>query len=106
MDPPLPKNAGTPKWRTLLFGKRLGSAYSCAIVSKSSGDVIFFPNFNKGPLPWPGKKFTNFDDVRKEIERQTDAVAGTNKGIVNDPIVLTVYATGAPDLSLIDLQPG
>eukprot|EP00435_Cladocopium_sp_Y103_P070024 s91_g34.t1 len=50
-----------------------------------------------------GKKFTNFDDVRKEIERQTDAVAGTNKGIVNDPIVLTVYATGAPDLTLIDL---
>ncbi|CAE7698956.1 dymA [Symbiodinium pilosum] len=49
------------------------------------------------------KKFTNFDDVRKEIERQTDAVAGTNKGIVNDPIVLTVYATGAPDLTLIDL---
>ena len=26
-----------------------------------------------------------------------------NKGIVNDPIVLTVYATGAPDLTLIDL---
>ncbi|CAJ1426056.1 unnamed protein product, partial [Effrenium voratum] len=49
------------------------------------------------------KKYTNFDDVRKEIERQTDAVAGTNKGIVNDPIVLTVYATGAPDLTLIDL---
>lgn len=49
------------------------------------------------------KKYTNFDDVRKEIERQTDAVAGKNKGIVNDPIVLTIYATGAPDLTLIDL---
>eukprot|EP00933_Yihiella_yeosuensis_P036868 TRINITY_DN30680_c0_g1_i1.p1 TRINITY_DN30680_c0_g1~~TRINITY_DN30680_c0_g1_i1.p1 ORF type:complete len:797 (+),score=212.75 TRINITY_DN30680_c0_g1_i1:335-2392(+) len=30
-------------------------------------------------------------------------VAGQNKGIVNDPIILTVYATGAPDLTLIDL---
>merc|ERR1712113_544449 len=40
---------------------------------------------------------------RQEIERQTEAVAGGNKGIVNDPIVLTVYATGAPDLALIDL---
>ena len=29
-----------------------------------------------------------------------------NKGIVNDPIVLTVYATGAPDLTLIDLPLG
>eukprot|EP00933_Yihiella_yeosuensis_P050893 TRINITY_DN48700_c0_g1_i1.p1 TRINITY_DN48700_c0_g1~~TRINITY_DN48700_c0_g1_i1.p1 ORF type:complete len:794 (-),score=192.55 TRINITY_DN48700_c0_g1_i1:78-2459(-) len=49
------------------------------------------------------KKYTNFEDVRKEIERQTDEVAGANKGIVNDPIVLTIYATGAPDLTLIDL---
>lgn len=51
----------------------------------------------------PDKKFTNFDDVRKEIERQTDEIAGLNKGIVNDPIVLTIYSTNAPDLSLIDL---
>lgn len=49
------------------------------------------------------KKFSNFEQVREEIERQTDLVAGKNKGIVNDPIVLTIYATGAPDLTLIDL---
>jgi len=51
----------------------------------------------------PEKKLLNFNDVRAEIERQTDEVAGKNKGIVNDPIVLTIYATGAPDLTLIDL---
>merc|ERR1719188_771046 len=49
------------------------------------------------------KKFSDFDEVRKEIERQTDEVAGKNKGIVNDPIVLTVYATDAPDLTMVDL---
>eukprot|EP00927_Polykrikos_kofoidii_P065991 TRINITY_DN61674_c0_g1_i1.p1 TRINITY_DN61674_c0_g1~~TRINITY_DN61674_c0_g1_i1.p1 ORF type:complete len:803 (+),score=155.41 TRINITY_DN61674_c0_g1_i1:85-2493(+) len=49
------------------------------------------------------KKITDFQEVRKEIDRQTDMVAGQNKGIVNDPIVLTIYATGAPDLTLIDL---
>lgn len=49
------------------------------------------------------RKFTNFDEVRQEIERQTDLVAGQNKGIVNDPIVLTIYATDAPDLTLVDL---
>lgn len=49
------------------------------------------------------KKFTDFNEVRAEIERQTDEVAGKNKGIINDPIVLTIYATGAPDLTLIDL---
>ncbi|CAK0798331.1 unnamed protein product, partial [Prorocentrum cordatum] len=51
----------------------------------------------------PDKKFTNFDQVREEIERQTEEIAGSNKGIVNDPIVLTVYSTSAPDLSLVDL---
>lgn len=51
----------------------------------------------------PDHKFTDFDKVRQEIERQTDEVAGVNKGIVNDPIVLTIYSTGAPDLTLIDL---
>merc|ERR1719221_1532298 len=48
-------------------------------------------------------KYTDFNQVRTEIERQTDEVAGANKGIVNDPIVLTVYATDAPDLTLVDL---
>jgi hypothetical protein len=27
-----------------------------------------------------GKKFTNFDDVRKEIEAETDRMTGSNKG--------------------------
>jgi len=49
------------------------------------------------------KKFTDFEKVREEIQRQTDEVAGVNKGIINDPILLTIYATGAPDLTLIDL---
>jgi len=49
------------------------------------------------------KRYTDFDQVRAEIERQTELVAGSNKGIVNDPIVLTMYAPDAPDLSLVDL---
>lgn len=49
------------------------------------------------------KKYTDFNEVRKEVERQTDLVAGSNKGIVNDPIVLTVYASDCPDLTLVDL---
>jgi len=51
----------------------------------------------------PDKKFTDFELVRQEIDRQTDEVCGTKKGIVNDPIVLTIYSTSAPDLTLIDL---
>ena len=36
-------------------------------------------------------------------ELWSDKFAGANKGIIDDPIVLTIYATGAPDLTLIDL---
>jgi len=51
----------------------------------------------------PDKIFTNFDDVRAEINRQTDMVAGKNKGIIDDPIVLSVYSITCPDLTVIDL---
>jgi len=33
----------------------------------------------------------------------TDKVAGSNKGIVPEPIILTVYSNSCPDLTLIDL---
>ncbi|KEP60916.1 UNVERIFIED_CONTAM: dynamin-related protein DRPB [Hammondia hammondi] len=49
------------------------------------------------------RKIRDFEQVRQEIDRLTDQVAGKNKGIIDSPIVLTIYATQCPDLSLIDL---
>lgn len=39
-----------------------------------------------------GNTFTDFDEVRKEIEAETDRVTGTNKGISTIPINLKVYS--------------
>ena len=39
-----------------------------------------------------GKKFTDFDAVRKEIEDETDRLTGSNKGISSIPINLRVYS--------------
>eukprot|EP00826_Nyctotherus_ovalis_P021090 TRINITY_DN1673_c0_g2_i6.p1 TRINITY_DN1673_c0_g2~~TRINITY_DN1673_c0_g2_i6.p1 ORF type:complete len:637 (+),score=196.13 TRINITY_DN1673_c0_g2_i6:159-2069(+) len=50
-----------------------------------------------------GKKFRNFTEVRKTVEELTDKTAGTNKNIVDNPIVLTIYSYTCPDLTLIDL---
>ncbi|KAG1964645.1 dynamin 3a isoform X2 [Pimephales promelas] len=50
-----------------------------------------------------GKKFTDFDDVRLEIEAETDRVTGTNKGISSIPINLRVYSPNVLNLTLIDL---
>ena len=51
----------------------------------------------------PGEKFTSFNKVRDAIEKLTDKVAGTNKCIVDDPIVVHVYSPTCPDLTLVDL---
>ncbi|XP_033239224.1 dynamin isoform X14 [Drosophila pseudoobscura] len=50
-----------------------------------------------------GKKFLNFDEIRKEIEDETDRVTGSNKGISNIPINLRVYSPHVLNLTLIDL---
>ena len=39
-----------------------------------------------------GKKFTDFDEVRQEIEAETDRATGANKGISPIPINLRVYS--------------
>uniref|UniRef100_A0A671MUS0 dynamin GTPase n=1 Tax=Sinocyclocheilus anshuiensis TaxID=1608454 RepID=A0A671MUS0_9TELE len=50
-----------------------------------------------------GKKFTDFDAVRREIEAETDRVTGTNKGISSIPINLRICSPNVLNLSLIDL---
>ncbi|XP_063613010.1 dynamin-like isoform X1 [Penaeus indicus] len=50
-----------------------------------------------------GEKFTNFDEIRKEIENDTDRITGNNKGISNLPINLRVYSPNVLNLTLIDL---
>ncbi|KAL7043875.1 hypothetical protein ACKWTF_001697 [Chironomus riparius] len=49
------------------------------------------------------KLFTDFDDIRKEIEDDTDRMAGTNKGICPEPINLKIYSTRVVNLTLVDL---
>merc|ERR1719483_372584 len=49
------------------------------------------------------KVFTDWDEVRKEIERETDLVAGSNKGICPDPISLKFYSTSVLSLTMVDL---
>ncbi|XP_076140192.1 dynamin-1a isoform X3 [Alosa pseudoharengus] len=50
-----------------------------------------------------GKKFTDFVEVRQEIEAETDRVTGQNKGISPVPINLRVYSPNVLNLTLVDL---
>lgn len=54
-------------------------------------------------LHLPGKKFYNFEDIRNEIVRETDAKTGKNLGISPVPINLRIYSPHVLTLTLVDL---
>ncbi|EPT27542.1 dynamin-related protein DRPA [Toxoplasma gondii ME49] len=53
-------------------------------------------------LHCPSRKFTDFEEIRREIERETERVGG-QKNISPSPIVLKVSSPHVIDLTLVDL---
>ncbi|KAF0317618.1 Dynamin-related protein DNM1 [Colletotrichum sp. SAR11_59] len=51
----------------------------------------------------PNRRFTDFSDVKREIENETSRVAGNNKGINRQPINLKIYSPHVLNLTLVDL---
>lgn len=54
-------------------------------------------------LHLPGQKFSDFGEIRKEIEKETDRITGKNKGISNKSINLKIYSPFVLNLTLVDL---
>ncbi len=51
----------------------------------------------------PGKKFTDFNEIREEIVRDTDLKCGKNTGVSDLPINLRIYSPNVLTLTLVDL---
>ncbi|CAG9863416.1 unnamed protein product [Phyllotreta striolata] len=49
------------------------------------------------------KIYRNFEEIRGEIENETNRMAGSNKGICAEPINLKIYSTKVVNLTLVDL---
>lgn len=49
------------------------------------------------------KIYTDFNEIRREIESETERMAGSNKGICPEPINLKIYSASVVNLTLIDL---
>ncbi|XP_057802859.1 dynamin-related protein 3A-like [Salvia miltiorrhiza] len=54
-------------------------------------------------LHLPGKKFFDFNDIRKEIQAETDREAGANKGVSDKQIRLKIFSPNVLDIALVDL---
>lgn len=50
-----------------------------------------------------GVKFHDFNDIRREIEKETERLTGKNKGISNKSINLKIYSPHVLNLTLVDL---
>jgi len=50
-----------------------------------------------------GKIYTDFNEIRSEIDRETERMAGHNKGICPEPISLKIYSARVVNLTLVDL---
>nr|XP_043623837.1 dynamin-related protein 3A-like isoform X2 [Erigeron canadensis] len=51
----------------------------------------------------PGKRFYNFNDIRNEIQAETDREAGGNKGVSDKQIRLKIFSPNVLDITLVDL---
>nr|XP_033808951.1 dynamin-1-like protein [Geotrypetes seraphini] len=49
------------------------------------------------------KVYTDFDEIRQEIENETERISGNNKGISPEPIHLKIYSPNVVNLTLVDL---
>ncbi|KAJ8269723.1 hypothetical protein COCON_G00123300 [Conger conger] len=49
------------------------------------------------------KIYTDFDEIRQEIEQETERISGNNKGISDEPIHLKIFSPHVVNLTLVDL---
>jgi dynamin 1-like protein len=54
-------------------------------------------------LHLPGQRFYDFNEIRAEIQRETERVTGKNKGISSKTINLKIFSPNVLNLTLVDL---
>ncbi|XP_060216198.1 dynamin-related protein 3A-like isoform X1 [Lycium barbarum] len=54
-------------------------------------------------LHLPGKRFFDFNEIRSEIQAETEREAGVNKGVSDKQIRLKIFSPNVLDITLVDL---
>lgn len=77
--------------------------------SRHDNHVSYAESEESEPEEWgeflhlPGEKFFDFAAIRDEIQRETDRITGTNKGISKESINLKIYSPHVLNLTVVDL---
>lgn len=72
------------------------------VFSHSNAGTVKLDEWGKF-LHTKNKVYDDFEEIRKEIEAETDRMAGSNKGICPEPINLKIFSTRVVNLTLVDL---
>ena len=114
----LPRGAGIITRRPLILQLQHVDKDDKSVRDASEGISLliyknkYFINFILGTLnleEWgkflhtKNKVYSDFEEIRKEIEAETERMSGTNKGISPEPINLKVYSHRVVNLTLVDL---
>ncbi|PCH38424.1 hypothetical protein WOLCODRAFT_136265 [Wolfiporia cocos MD-104 SS10] len=102
----LPRGTGIVTRRPLVLQliNRKGSAQPNGTTVKIEGDDPAANQDEWGEfLHLPGEKFYDFNKIRAEIVRDTEAKTGKNAGISPQPINLRIYSPNVLTLTLVDL---
>nr|CAG8521343.1 12637_t:CDS:10 [Entrophospora candida] len=103
----LPRGTGIVTRRPLV--KKTDTPEPVRKDSKSSDKKDSNKKSESNPEEWgeflhiPGEKFYDFNKIRDEIVRDTDAKTGQNAGISPLPITLQIYSPNVLTLTLVDL---
>uniref|UniRef100_H2YZS2 dynamin GTPase n=1 Tax=Ciona savignyi TaxID=51511 RepID=H2YZS2_CIOSA len=103
----LPRGSGIVTRRPLvlqLMTSKAGGGLLLCFLCSAMINECYCPAYEWGEfLHCKGKKFTDFAEIRQEIEEETDRMTGSNKGISAIPINLRVHSPHVLNLTLVDL---
>ncbi|XP_041111394.1 dynamin-1-like protein isoform X2 [Polyodon spathula] len=97
----LPRGTGVVTRRPLILqlvnltpeDRRKAAAEENGVESEEWGKFLHTKN----------KIYTDFDEIRQEIENETERISGNNKGISAEPIHLKIFSPHVVNLTLVDL---
>ncbi|XP_037307668.1 dynamin-1-like protein isoform X4 [Pungitius pungitius] len=96
----LPRGTGIVTRRPLILQLVHIDSEDCRKTSEENG--INGEEWGKF-LHTKNKTYTDFEEIRQEIDAETERISGNNKGVSDEPIHLKIFSPHVVNLTLVDL---